>query len=162
MALRNATVADFGFIRSLAQRPDYAPFITDEDEAGLAAYLTDPTCRLLIWETAGAPAGFALYCEVGEPSGRVELRRLALDRAGMGLGAAFLAAMIDYAFEELGAQKLWLDASGENPRARHVYLRAGFTQEGYLRAHWWRPALGRAVDLVLFGLLRPEWQDRRR
>jgi len=25
-----------------------------------------------------------------------------------------------------------------------------------LRRHWWRPALGRAVDLMLYGLLRED------
>ena len=33
----------------------------------------------------------------------------------------------------------------------------GFRQEGVLRAHWYRPCLGRAVDLHLMGLLRGEW-----
>lgn len=157
MILRPATAADFPFIRALAQRPDYAPFITDEDEAGLARYLTDPTCRLTIWQDAAGPAGFGLFCEIGDPSGRVELRRLALARAGRGEGAAFVRALIDFAFRDLGAQKLWLDASSENPRAQRTYERAGFTLEGRLKAHWFRPALGRTVDLMLYGLLRDDW-----
>lgn len=35
--LRPAAPADFAFVRSLCQRPDYAPFIGDDDEAQLAA-----------------------------------------------------------------------------------------------------------------------------
>lgn len=159
MTLRVATAADFGFIRGLAQRPDYAAYISDEDEAALAAYLTDPSHRLLIWEAEGAPAGFALFCEIGDPSGRVELRRLALDRAGRGAGAGFVQALIRYGFEVLGARKIWLDASSENLRAQKVYERAGFVLEGRLRDHWHRPALGRNVDLMLYGLLRDEWQS---
>ena len=46
---------------------------------------------------------------------------------------------------------------GENPRAIRVYARAGFRQEGVLRAHWFRPCLGRSVDLHLMGLMRGEW-----
>lgn len=157
MRLRPATPADFAFIRSLAQRPDYTPFISDEDEAALAAYAADPSVRLLVAEDAVGSTGFALFCEVGDPSGRVELRRLALGQAGQGKGAAFIAALVDYAFLDLGAQKLWLDASGENLRAQKVYTRAGFTEEGRLRAHWHRPALGRNVDLVIYGMLRSEW-----
>lgn len=67
MTLRPATAADFGFIRSLTQHPDYAPFLTDEDEAGLADYLADPSARLQIWQEDGQPAGFALWCGVGHP-----------------------------------------------------------------------------------------------
>lgn len=157
MRLRPATPADFSFIRGLAGRPDYAPFITDDDEDDLAAHLATSAHRLLIWQDAQGPAGFALYCEIGDPSGRVELRRLALARAGHGEGAAFLQSLIDHAFGPLNAQRLWLDASSENPRAHKAYLRAGFSFEGRQRGHWYRPALGRAVDLTLYGMLRDEW-----
>jgi RimJ/RimL family protein N-acetyltransferase len=157
--LRPATAADLAFIRATAGSPDHAPFITDEDEAALAAYLADRTARLLIWEAGGKPAGFALFCEVGESSGRVELRRLALARVGGGQGQAFIRALVDYGFGTLGAARLWLDASGENPRALRTYERAGFTLEGRLRQHWFRPALGRVVDLVLFGMLREDWES---
>lgn len=158
MTLRPATPADFAFIRGLAGHPAYAPFITDEDETALAAYLADPTARLCIWDEAGRPAGFALFCEIGHPTGRVELRRLALATTGGGRGLAFVRALTDHAFDRLGAARVWLDASGENPRACRVYEQAGYRLEGCQRAHWWRPGLGRAVDLMLFGLMREEWQ----
>lgn len=157
--LRPASAADFGFIRSLAGRPENAPFITDEDETALARYLQDASARLLIWETEGGPAGYALFCAVGDPSGGVELRRLALDATGGGQGQRFLRALLDYAFGTLGAARVWLDASSENPRAMKTYARAGFTLEGRLRQHWYRPALGRVVDLVLYGMLRCEWES---
>lgn len=157
--LRPATAADFGFIHEIARRPYYAPFITDEGDAVLAGYLSDPTNRLLIWEAEGKPAGFALFCEIGDPSGRVELRRLALAAAGQGLGQVFLRALVDYGFGTLGAARLWLDASSENPRAIRTYERAGFVLEGRLRQHWHRPALGRVVDLMLFGMLRADWES---
>lgn len=159
MRLRPATPDDFGFIRSLAQRPDYAPFITDEDEVALMRYLGDATTRMLIWEDARGPAGYALFCEIGDLSGRVELRRLALARAGKGEGAAFVRVLVDYGFGELHATKLWLDASGENLRAQKIYERAGFRLEGRLVQHWYRPVLGRTVDVMLYGMLRSEWAE---
>lgn len=157
MTLRPATPADFAFIRSLAQRPDYAIYITDEDETRLAFYASDPAHRLLIWEENGTPAGYALWAEIGDPSGRVELRRLALDQAGGGKGLGFVQALTAYGFEVLGAKKVWLDASGENLRAQKIYDRAGYRLEGRLRDHWYRPSLGRNVDVLLYGLLRADW-----
>lgn len=157
MILRPATAADFAFIRGLAQRPDYAPFITDEDEGRLAHYAADPAHRLLIWDEAGQQRGFALWAEIGDPSGRVELRRLALAEAGAGGGLRFVRALTDYGFATLGARKIWLDASGENLRAQKVYDRAGYRLEGRLIDHWYRPCLSRNVDVMLYGLLRAEW-----
>ncbi|WP_431299751.1 GNAT family N-acetyltransferase [Tabrizicola sp. BL-A-41-H6] len=157
MSLRAALPGDLGFIRELAQRPDYAPFITDEDEARLAFYAGDAAHRLLIWDEGAGPAGFALFADVGMQSGTVELRRLALDKTGSGGGLGFVQALTGYAFQALGAAKVWLDASGENLRAQKVYERAGYRLEGRLRAHWFRPALGRNVDVMLYGMLRDEW-----
>lgn len=158
MSFRQATAADFPFIRTLARRPDYALFITDEDEAGLQVYLDAPDCEILIWEPAGTPAGYAIFCEIGHRSGRVELMRLALAEAGRGVGQAFLHALLTRAFVTHGAQRVWLDCSAENLRAQKVYRRAGFTQEACLRHHDFVPALGRNIDTLLFGILQPEWE----
>lgn len=158
MTLRPALPADFAFIRALAQRPDYGIYITDEDEARLAFYASDAGHRLLIWEEDGARAGFALFAGLDDPSGAVELRRLALDVAGGGRGLGFVRALTDYGFAVLGARRVWLDASGENLRAQKIYDRAGYRLEGRLRDHWWRPMLGRTVDLMLYGMLRAEWE----
>lgn len=161
VTLRPALPSDFAFIRSLAQRPDYAPFISDEDEERLAFYSTDPAHRLLIWEEDGRAAGYALWAEIGDPSGRVELRRLALAEAGGGRGLGFVRALTDYGFEVLGARKVWLDASGENLRAQKIYDRAGYRLEGRLVDHWFRPVLGRNVDVMLYGMGRGEWDAAR-
>lgn len=158
MSFRQATAADFPFIRSLAQRPDYALYITDEDAAGLQAYLDAPDCEILIYEPEGRPAGFAIFCEIGHASGRVELMRLALDEVGRGQGQAFLRALLERAFVTHGARRVWLDCSAENLRAQTVYRRAGFVQEACLRAHDYVPVLGRNVDTLLFGLIRAEWE----
>ncbi|MBE2276820.1 MAG: GNAT family N-acetyltransferase [Rhodobacteraceae bacterium] len=155
--LRAATPGDFAFIRGLTTRADYAPFIGDADESQLAEWSESRSARVLIWEGATA-RGFAIFREIGDPSGRVELFRLALDRAGGGIGAAFLADLLDHGFGRLGARRIWLDASGENPRAMALYEAMGFRREGIQRAHWFRPLLGRAVDLHLFGLMRDEWR----
>lgn len=160
MTLRRAATADFAFIRSLTSNPAYAPFIGDDDEAQLSLWSTSQTERILIWELNEKPSGFAIFREIGNPSGRVELFRLALGQTDRGQGASFVAALIDYGFGPLNASGIWLDASSENARAHQVYLRAGFVQEGRLRAHWYRPILGRSVDLVLYGMQREEWQRR--
>lgn len=156
MTLRPATAADIPFIRSLTTRPEYMPFIGDADAAQVQAWIDSPAARVVIW-TDGTATGFAIFREIGDPSGRVELFRIALDIPGGGRGDAFFAALVDHAFADLGAARLWLDASGENPRAMKVYERAGCQREGIQRAHWWRPSLGRAVDLHLFGMLRQDW-----
>jgi RimJ/RimL family protein N-acetyltransferase len=156
MILRPATSQDFAFIRALARRPENRPFITDEDEATLAGYIADPVAEVLIWG-AELPRGFAIFYDIGDPSGTVNLMRLALDMPGRGEGGIFLRALIDYGFIALQAQKLWLDAAGENLRAQRVYAREGFILEGHQRQHIYHAPVGRVQDVMLYGMLREEW-----
>lgn len=157
--LRLAATEDIPFIRGLTTRADYAPFIGDSDDATLQAWITSQTERVVIW-TDGTATGFAVFRGLGKPGAIVELFRIALDQAGGGRGDAFFAALLNYAFTDLGANRVWFDASGENPRAMKVYERAGCLREAVQRGQWWRPGLGRAVDLHLFGILRDEWLAR--
>jgi len=153
--IRTATPADFPFIHAIAAHPENARFIVDVPDAYLNENLSDPSMDLVIWEVENRPAGFALFCEIGNPSGRVELRRLGLQQTGAGLGTAFLRALIDHAFDRLSAARIWLDVVQDNPRAQATYTHAGFTHEGTLRQNWRRP-LGDVVDMLVFGMLRDE------
>jgi len=153
--IRTATASDFAFIHLIAARPVNADFIVDVPDSKLQEYLDQPDMDLVVWELEGKLAGFALFCEIGDPSGRTELRRLGLDQTDKGLGQPFLAALINYAFDHIGAARIWLDVVHDNPRAQKSYHRAGFTHEGTLRQNWMRPN-GDVVDMLVFGMLKGE------
>ncbi len=153
--IRKATPADFAFIHTVTARPENARFIVDLPDQKLTAHLNDPEMDLVIWEQGGSLAGYALFCEIGNPSGRVELRSLGLNVTGKGLGASFLHALIGHGFDTLNAMRIWLDVVQDNPRAQAAYQRAGFTHEGTLRQNWKRPN-GDIVDMQIFGMLKSE------
>ncbi len=162
MKLRAAKPADFAAIRAIAQLPQHALLITDEDEGALAAYLADPHSRLFMVETpADSAAGFALFCKLDSRSKTIELRRLALRETGGGRGRSFVQMLTDHAFTELGASRVWLDTVIDNLRAQKVYQAVGYTREGCLRQHGWNAPLQRPVDEVIYGILRTEWQSLR-
>jgi RimJ/RimL family protein N-acetyltransferase len=75
---------------------------------------------------------------------------------GKGFGADASKVTIRYGFQELNLYRIWLDVFGYNNRAQALYRRLGFTEEGRLREHFERD--GRRHDVILMGLLRPEWQ----
>lgn len=159
MNLRLATPEDFPFIRQIAGRAENRPFISDDNETTLQAYLSNPMSMLAIWEQCGRPAGFCLYAGLGCPSNTLVLLRLALDKPGTGQGAAFMEDLIWFGFDILQAQRLWLDVASDNTRAIHLYEHVGFIKEGILRRHWMRPT-GTLSDVAVLGLLREEWQHK--
>lgn len=162
MILRPAIPADFPAIRAIASAPQHRLLITDEDETALAAYLTDPHTRLFMLDIgADKSAGYALFCELDSRAGAVELRRLALRDTDQGRGRAFVQMLTDYAFEHLGAARVWLDTGIDNLRAQKVYESVGYLREGCLRQHGYIAVLQKPVDELIYGILRSEWAARR-
>ena len=73
-----------------------------------------------------------------------------------GLGTESVRLMIGYGFERLGLHRISLEVYSFNPRARHVYDKAGFVAEGVLRdALRWN---GGWIDATLMSILAPEWE----
>jgi RimJ/RimL family protein N-acetyltransferase len=75
-------------------------------------------------------------------------------RRGGGIGSGLLAAGIEWATAH-GAHKISLEVWPHNARARALYLRYGFVEEGRLRRHY-RRRNGELWDSVMMGLVRDE------
>jgi RimJ/RimL family protein N-acetyltransferase len=67
--------------------------------------------------------------------------------------------VIHYAFDELNLHRLQLSVIAYNARAIAMYEKLGFVREGNYREFVERD--GARHDLLLYGLLRPEWCQRR-
>ena len=77
-----------------------------------------------------------------------------------GIGSWAVQQTVDYAFSELHLHRLSLDVFSYNPRAKHVYKKAGFVQEGVLRDAAIDPADGSYADDILMSILEDEWHSR--
>jgi ribosomal-protein-serine acetyltransferase len=76
---------------------------------------------------------------------------------GRGLVTSAARALIAYGFGERGLRRIQLTAAVENERSRAVAERLGMKQEGVLRKAG-RIRDDRYLDLVMYSILREEWQ----
>ena len=159
-ALRPASVDDIDAIMRIERLPGYDMFIGASSRGEHEAMLMSADGALRVWEVEGAVRGFAMLTKLTNAHGVVQLKRIAVDAPGAGMGAAFVQAMIDHVFMTTPAHRLELDTSAENPRARRVYEKLGFVHEGRVRDVY-RLDDGRYVSSDLFSMLRPEWEARR-
>jgi RimJ/RimL family protein N-acetyltransferase len=76
-----------------------------------------------------------------------------------GIGSEATRLALRYAFDTLNLDRVELRVSQPNARARHVYRKLGFREEGCLR----RAAFidGATIDVVVMGILREEFRDDR-
>jgi RimJ/RimL family protein N-acetyltransferase len=88
-------------------------------------------------------------CQLGIGIGR--------DHWAKGLGQDAVRILLDFAFRDLGMRKVGLEVLADDERAVGAYARAGFVEEGRLRAHSWFE--GEAHDALVMGVLREEWAD---
>ena len=80
---------------------------------------------------------------------------------GQGVVVETRSAIIDFLFDVLGAEKVWGMPLARNIPSVFNYKAQGFKCEGILRRHRRSVGGGRA-DQLAFGLLRDEWQARKR
>ena len=73
---------------------------------------------------------------------------------GRGVGKAAFLLLLDWAFDDLGLERIEITALPENETVPHIAEAFGFTYEGTMRKRNFER--GRRVDLRLWGLLRDE------
>jgi RimJ/RimL family protein N-acetyltransferase len=78
------------------------------------------------------------------------------EHRGQGYGRDAMATALRFAFYELNLHRVCLTVFSYNEPAIALYERLGFVREGVYREHIERD--GRRYDMVLYGLLRREWE----
>ena len=81
---------------------------------------------------------------------------LAESLQGKGLMTRSCGALIDYAFGELGLNRVEIRCSPRNLRSRAIPVRLGFSLEGLIRQAEW--LYDRFEDHEIYGLLADEWE----
>lgn len=79
---------------------------------------------------------------------------------GKGIISSCCKKLIDYAFENVGLERIELKAAVQNHRSRAVAERMGFQQEGIMRHA--ELVNGAFYDLVLYAMLKEDWEQARR
>ncbi|MGH2401120.1 MAG: GNAT family N-acetyltransferase [Candidatus Limnocylindria bacterium] len=103
------------------------------------------------------PIGEGLLFELDRLNGSAELGIFVGDKDewGKGYGTDAVNALVDFGFEALRLERIWLEVWTENGRARRAYEKAGFVHEGTLRHD--RYEGGQFTDGHVMSLLRDEW-----
>jgi ribosomal-protein-serine acetyltransferase len=114
------------------------------------------------WEKAtGVYVGEAYLANPDWDVPRIEVGYFLLNEfTGKGYATEAANAAIRVAFERLKVMRIDLRCNADNTASIQVAKRCGFTQEGCFRQHH-RKKDGMLVDVLWFGLLLSEWQDRK-
>lgn len=139
LRLRPTMLSDLDYVASVEHDPANRPFITPWERTQHEGALRFADCRHFIIETgsnadsAGTRDGFVIVQGCRNPHRSIELKRLVLQRKGLGLGRQCVRLLKRMAFRDLHAHRCWLDVKSLNTRALQLYASEGFVEEGRLR-----------------------------
>ncbi len=75
---------------------------------------------------------------------------------GKRLSDEVIPLVLQYGFVELGLKKIYLYTLPNNDKARHIYEKNGFMEDGILRQHVY--CRGKQQDLYVHSILNSEWK----
>nr|WP_274706829.1 GNAT family protein [Allorhizobium sonneratiae] len=156
--MRPATVDDIAFMMAEERQPGYEHLVGRFSEEEHRANLNDPTTayKLAVGDD-GQALGFVFFRDLNSPYQSVYIKRVVVAEPQRGVGTAMMRLAISWAFSQGGAHRLWLTHLPDNLRARALYEKLGFQQEGVWRQAYVRPD-GSRCDLLQMSLLKPEWE----
>ena len=138
---------DIAEVMRIERLPGYEGFIGTWPAEEHEAERTSPDARYLGLREGRGLAGFVIFQKVREPI--IRLRRIAVDATDKGTGTRILREALDWAFETFPVDAVTLGVARANDRARHIYLREGFVDDGEDDVHF---------NMVL---TRRAWTERR-
>ncbi len=108
-------------------------------------------------ELEGQPVGSISAVHIHEKTNAVEVGYCIGKRWWhRGITSEALAAVIDFFFREVGANRVHARHDPNNPNSGAVMAKCGMTQEGTLRQAAWNNQ--GICDLRCYGILRSEWE----
>ncbi|MGD1860497.1 MAG: GNAT family N-acetyltransferase [Leptolyngbyaceae cyanobacterium] len=77
--------------------------------------------------------GYVILQGIQDVDQSLLIKRIVISQPGRGYGHSTLRQVLVKAFLEFAAHRVWLDVMADNERARSLYRRLGFVEEGCLR-----------------------------
>lgn len=158
MNIREATPDDVGIVIDLENHKDNRDNLWQGTYEEHLDEIHDPEHLLLVFCRKGDDEiiGFALI-HVDSKSKLFEIRRIAISDKGKGYGREAMVALIDYAFNTLDTNKVWLDVYPHNTTGIKLYESLGMHKDGLLRDNYYSDHQG-FLDQAVYSLLRREYE----
>lgn len=150
--------ADQGLIDGLGAPFRYIDLAIDERwyESYLNGRANSVRCVVVDEQETDSPLALITLAAVDWVSRVCELHiMVAPERQGQGVGTYAVGAMLRHAFLDLGLRRVELSVLAENARARALYAKAGFVEEGVKRSARYKN--GSYHDLCIMALLKEDW-----
>lgn len=134
------------------------PLRVDKTEKWFDSHLGEDTRYDAVIEADGVPVGTIGLLGIDRKNSKAEYYIAMGETEYKGKGVAKEASrlILEYGFETLGLNRIYLFTEIENKAAQKLFERVGFVKEGVIRQDI--VSHGRYVDRIAYGFLRKDWE----
>lgn len=158
MILRPTISDDLDYVLAAEQHEENRDFVRQWTRQQHQAAIDHADALHLIIES-GLPEstrfGYVMLSGVTDCNQSILIQRIVITDKGKGYGKAALKLIQQLAFEQLQANRLWLDVKDFNLRAQAVYRSTGFVVEGVMRESL--KTGKRFESLIIMSMLKSEY-----
>jgi [ribosomal protein S5]-alanine N-acetyltransferase len=156
LSIVEATEKDIETIISIESHKENRDFLWIGTNEEHKAEIEDKNHLLWVFRTKddSKVIGYAL-ARIDKKSEIFELRRIAITDKGLGYGKEAMKAILNYAFEELGTNRFWLDVYPDNLKGIRLYEGLGMHCDGVLRQNY-KSSRG-YLDQIIYSTLKSEY-----
>ncbi len=142
-------------IAEILEDPEAKEMLGVIDKPNISNYI-DKNTRSFIIEENGEILGVVELFNISWKNRRAELSIVLKSVArGRGYGYEAIQRILQFGFEDLGLNRIWLRVLESNERALNLYQRVGFVREGLCREESLRK--GKFVNQIQMSILKREW-----
>lgn len=154
-AIREAHEDDAAFIQRLFSLPHASEFLNMPTREMILAAMNDPSVENYIIEDNGEPIGNLVLRNHGF---LVDISVIVVAQQRRGAGTFGLQWVLDRAFTDLHAHRVFAETREDNVGTRRLLERLGFLQEGLYRDGFRGERTGEFKNLCPYGLLEDEYR----
>jgi RimJ/RimL family protein N-acetyltransferase len=141
---------------ALERLDGYAPLVGRWEADQHTVEIRSPSNKYIVARDGNEIVAFAILQGLTSPNRCVHLRRIIARNPERGTGSIFLRSVLDICFTDLAARRVELIVHLNNERARKVYAKIGFAEEGILR-DFHRNKDGSFRSMRLMSILKTDW-----
>jgi len=133
--LRDTIESDLQFVLKAETNSENNPYVAQWSKSEHCKSFKNRDIRHLIIEDSktGNSVGYIIMAGFQSQNKSIELKRIVVTKKGQGFGKEAIKLIKQLVFGKMKFHRLWLDVRDHNSKAKSLYEKCGFTEEGHIR-----------------------------
>jgi diamine N-acetyltransferase len=158
--LRSTTEEELELVLKLERAPENSPYVRQWpiEKHRQAVHDDNIGHWLICTKSDNKVVGYTIVVGLQDADDSFEFKRIVIDTKGGGIGRECVHLIVKYAFEQVGAHRVWCETVEHNERAFKLIQSEGFKYEGLHRESLKKE--DKYINMKVLSMLADEYKNR--